>query len=225
MAGDKPSSAGPDAGARGDLERTVSALRDPTRRTILLSILRDREARTVDDVAAEAGVHRTVAFGHLERLVDLGYLEKGKRRSRVGKPAALYAAATGPLSVQYPARQFEMLASLLASGLGALGDAGVDVARDAGRRFGESCAARRASTVAEALVPLAVLGAEHSVEGGEIVATNCVFLEACAAAPGVVCALHAGILEGALHGAGLHARVDCSGARPPAGCAFAVTRA
>ena len=213
-----------DAAARGELERTVGALRDPTRRSIMLSLLRDRTPRTVDEIAEMAGVHRTVAFGHLERLVDLGFLEKGKRRSGVGKPAALYGPGPSPLSLQYPARQFVVLAGLLASALGSLGETGVDLARDAGRRLGEGAAPRRRGSVPEALDAIGFLGAEHAVDGEEIVAANCVFLDACAGSPQVVCALHAGILEGALSAAGIPARVEARGPVPPAGCAFRVVR-
>ena len=218
---DRPAS---DAAARAELERTVGALRDPTRRSIMLSLLGDRTPRTVDEIAGMAGVHRTVAFGHLERLVDLGFLEKGKRRSGVGKPAALYAPGSSPLLLQYPARQFIVLAGLLASALGSLGDAGIGVARDVGRRFGEGSAPRGRGSVPEALDAIGFLGAEHAADGDEIVAANCVFLEACTESPHVVCALHAGILEGALSNAGISARVEARGPVPPAGCAFRVVR-
>src|SRR5947207_11475356 len=59
----------------GDMERALGALRDFTRRDILLRFYADRKPRSVDDVARESGVHRSVAFEHLERLVALGYLE------------------------------------------------------------------------------------------------------------------------------------------------------
>src|SRR5579864_4683736 len=79
----------PDAGGRrdvtNDMERALGALRDFTRRDILLRFYSDPRPRSVDDVAKTAGVHRSVAFDHLERLVALGYLDSERRRGFPGK--------------------------------------------------------------------------------------------------------------------------------------------
>ena len=64
----------------GDMERALGALRDFTRRDILLRFYADGKARSVEEVAREAGVHRSMAVEHLERLVALGYLEVARRR-------------------------------------------------------------------------------------------------------------------------------------------------
>ncbi|HUY55110.1 MAG TPA: helix-turn-helix domain-containing protein, partial [Candidatus Nanopelagicaceae bacterium] len=72
------------------LEKVVAALQDPTRRAILLSFYRDPAARTVAEVAETAGVHRSVVYSHLEKLLALGYLVGGQRHGRPGKPAKTY---------------------------------------------------------------------------------------------------------------------------------------
>ena len=214
----------PSAGGVAELDRLAIAIQDPTRRGILVALLRDREARTVDEVAARAGVHRTVAFGHLERLVDLGVLRKHKRRGRLGKPAALYAPLGTSLSMHYPPRQFTMLAGLLAAGLRTFDGRGVAAAREAGRRFGEEVGDRHAAGVTEALAPLAILGAEYSVDGDRVDASNCVFLEACAKSHDVVCELHAGILEGALHAAAIDVSVEPAAPAAKRSCAYTLRR-
>src|ERR1700746_3268530 len=84
-AGLDPLSAG--RGVTTDLERALGALRDFTRRDILLRFYSDPRPRSVDDVARAAGIHRSVAFDHLERLVVLRYLEVERRRGFPGKPA------------------------------------------------------------------------------------------------------------------------------------------
>jgi predicted ArsR family transcriptional regulator len=219
-----PAAGGPGlSGAAAELERSLGALGDPTRRAILLDLLGDPTPRTVDEVAGTAGVHRTVAFGHLERLSDLGFLVKSKRRGRLGKPAALYAAGSTPVSLQFPARQSTVLAGLLAAGLAEMGEPGRELARSVGRRFGSAAATGPAGSVAEALAPLQALGGDYRVRGTRIDAGNCVFREACAAASAVVCGLHAGILEGALRGAGIDVRVVPAPVEPPAGCTYRVT--
>src|SRR5438105_10928225 len=98
----------------GDMERALGALRDFTRRDILLRFYADRKARSVDDVSREAGVHRSVAFEHLERLVALGYLEVAHRRGLPGKPAKIYKLTGGPVQISHPARRYDIVAESLA---------------------------------------------------------------------------------------------------------------
>jgi predicted ArsR family transcriptional regulator len=209
--------------ASGDVERLITALADPTRRRILVSLVRDGGSRTIDELAELVGVHRTVAFTHLERLADLGYLEKSQRRGRLGKPASLYAAKRGVLSFTYPARQFVALASILAAGVNSLGDTAPGMAKAAGLRFGGDGAPPGALSVEEALAPLASLGADYSVGDERILAGNCIFLEACDQAREVICAAQAGILEGALCAAGIEATVVPEGPLPTRGCSYRLT--
>jgi len=202
------------------IERLVGALQDPTRRGILLSFYDDPSPRTVDEVAGRAGVHRTVAFQHLERLAALGYLSTSQRRGVPGKPANLYALAAGPLELHHPARQFAVLAGLLAAGLEELGDAGVEAAHAAGRRHAALLCTEPAATPQAALRPLALLGGSYEVEGDRILARNCIFREACASSPRVVCRLHAGMIEGALEGGGQPARVEALGGTEAVPCVY-----
>jgi len=215
----------PSGDSRKGLDQAVAALRDPTRRTILLGFYDDPRDWTVDEVAAAVGVHRTVAFQHLERLLALGFLASDRRRGGLrGKPAKVYRLARGPIEVSHPARLNRQLAGLLAGALDRLGSAGRAAGRDAGRDFGRSLGpVRPAPDVLTALVPLEALGGTYAVEpGGVLVAANCVFREACEDSPQVVCGLHAGMLEGLLTAGGRPHTVAPLGPRPERGCAFAV---
>lgn len=205
-----------------DLDQLLTAVQNPTRRAILVALLADRNAHTVDDIALLAGVHRTVAFVHLERLADAGLLVKDRRRGRRGKPAALYRAAGSALTAAVPQRQFAQLAQLLAEGLGTLSDQGKKAARDAGRRYGESLSGRPADSVADALAPLQILGGEYEQSGEQITARNCIFLEACRSASDVVCGLQAGLIEGVLRARGIPANVQPSGPVSGGGCSYLV---
>src|SRR5262249_61364806 len=74
---------------------SLRAVVAPPRRRILEGFHHrpDREL-TVDDVAGEQRVHRTVAFDHLELLVAMGLLATGTRRTGWrGKPARTYRLA------------------------------------------------------------------------------------------------------------------------------------
>jgi predicted ArsR family transcriptional regulator len=222
--GNSPRSARPsEPSVPADVERLVTALQDPTRRRIFLSLVRDGGSRTIDDLAELVGVHRTVAFTHLERLADLGYLEKSQRRGRLGKPASLYSAKPAVLSFTYPPRQFVALAAILAAGVRSVGGAAPAAAKAAGMRFGEDAGRAGARSVEEALAPLASLGADYSVGDERILAGNCIFLEACDQAREVICSAQAGILEGVLGAAGIEATVVPEGPLPTRGCSYRLT--
>jgi predicted ArsR family transcriptional regulator len=209
-----------DSDTEPQLDRLVAAAANSTRRAILLALLADRRAYTIDEAAEIAGVHRTIAFGHLERLADLGLLMRSRRRGRRGKPASLYSAAGSSLVASVPQRQFERLATLLAASMNGFAKPGRAAARLAGRTYGESFTAARATSVTSALGPLQALGGAYELEGERIVARNCIFREACSAAPALVCGLHAGIIEGVLHSAGFAADVEATGPMQLGGCGY-----
>ena len=205
-----------------DMERALGALKDFTRRDILLRFYADHKPRSVEDVAREAGVHRSVAFEHLERLVALGYLEVAHRRGFPGKPAKIYRLTAGPVQISHPMRRYDIVAEWLARALDGLGDEGIDTVRRAGRNLGEAIAQPAARTLMKALEPMLELGAEYETEAGGVVeCTNCLFAEVCRRAP-VIDEFHAGIIEGLLSRADLNAKVRALGFRDPYGCAYSV---
>ncbi|HKW73244.1 MAG TPA: helix-turn-helix domain-containing protein [Candidatus Dormibacteraeota bacterium] len=197
------------------MERALGALRDFTRRDILLRFYSDRKARSVDEVARAAGVHRSVAFDHLERLVALGYLEVDRRRGLPGKPAKIYRLSGGPLQISHPMRRYDVLALALARSLELSGDAGRSAMKQAGRSFGRGLARPGARTLAASLEPLIEMGAEYEDhQDGRVACRNCLFAEVCGRVP-TVCLFHAGVIEG-LTGAA----VEALGFREPEGCAY-----
>lgn len=215
---------GPRCGRRpgdvDDLDELVAALRDATRRGILLRFYDDPSPRTVDDVAAAAGIHRTVAFEHLEQLLRLGFLEVARRGGHRGKPAKVYRLGSRAIRLQYPARQFVLLSTLLARALPEEMMPSLSrAARERGSQMYEAEDGTGADAVAAAL---ARLGGRPEIVGDVVHAHNCVFREACAAAPAVICALQAAMLEGAMTAAGTTGRVEPLGADAVTGCAFRI---
>lgn len=203
-----------------DIERALGALRDFTRRDILLRFFADRKARSVEDVAREVGIHRSVAFDHLERLVGLGYLEVGHRRGLPGKPAKIYKLVGGPVLISHPMRRYDIIAESLANAFDGLGDIGSHAVRRAGRIYGASMAITESKSTMAALEPMLEMGAEYDLgNGGIIHCTNCLFAEVCRRAP-VICRFHAGILEGLLQHIEPQSQVKVLGFRDPYGCAY-----
>ena len=206
-----------------EIDRAISALQDRTRRRILLDFYVHQPEWTVDDAAKAAGVHRTVAHGHLERLVALGYLAVGQRRGKSGKPANLYRLAGQQIDFSYPVRRFARLAGLLAEGLQTRGREGIQAAREAGRRYGASLVNTTADSPQSVLRELAPLGADYVIANDDqVLARNCIFRQACALAVDVVCELHAGLLEGAFQQAGLALRTEAVRNYAERGCAYRV---
>ena len=204
----------------GDMERALGALRDFTRRDILLRFYADRKPRSVEDVAREAGVHRSVAFEHLERLLALGYLEVAHRRGLPGKPAKIYKLTGGPVQISHPMRRYDIVAESLARAFDQLGDVGSHAVRRAGRSFGEAIAAPGAKSSTTALEPMLEMGAEYEIQRGGIVqCTNCLFAEVCRRAP-VICRFHAGLIEGLFLHTEVNISVKALGFRDPYGCAY-----
>ena len=202
------------------MERALGALRDFTRRDILLRFYADRKPRSVEEVAREAGVHRSVAFEHLERLVALGYLEVTQRRGLPGKPAKIYSLTGGPVQISHPMRRYDVIAESLAGAFNELGDVGSHAVRRAGRLFGESMRVSGAKTLVAALEPMLEMGAEYDTDREGIIAcTNCLFAEVCRRQP-IVCKFHAGVIEGLLMGTSMNVAVKVLGYRDPAGCAY-----
>ncbi len=204
-----------------EIDRAISALQDPTRRRILFDFYVHQPEWTVNDVAEAVGVHRTVAHRHLERLVALGYLTSGQRRGRSGKPAKLYGLAGQQIDLSYPVRRFARLSSLLAEGLQGRGEDGIQAAREAGRRYGASLVSGQADSARAVLRQLAPLGTDYVItDHDHVLARNCIFRQACAVAPDVVCELHAGLLEGAFQRAGLAMRTEAIRDYADQGCAY-----
>lgn len=82
---------------------------------------------TADDLASAQAVHRNVARSRLERLAEAGLLEAGYERRTgrsgpgAGRPAKTYAVAPELNAIEFPARRYEILLSLLVDALPATG--------------------------------------------------------------------------------------------------------
>ncbi|MGC8473735.1 MAG: hypothetical protein ACP5PW_04920 [Candidatus Dormibacteria bacterium] len=202
-------------------ERMVLALQDATRKRILFSFYSDPRPRTVDQVVSMAGVHRSVAYAHLERLVGLGYLATGLRRGSRGRPAKTYRLAPEPPSAEPPAHGLLTTLRMLSEAIGELGARGRAAARGSAVRLGRSLAPA-GSSPGSWLEPLAELGDRLRLEPpGQVVVERCAFRDACAAEPALVPTLHAGLIEGVLERSPLRGRVTPSRCQA-GGCVFSL---
>lgn len=217
-----------------ELLAAVAALGDPLRRRLYRFVAGQDDAVSRDAVAEGAGVSRSAAAFHLDRLVDEGLLDTefrrltGRQGPGAGRPAKLYRRAAREINISLPARRYELAAALLAAAVseatadGTAVDATLDrVAREEGARIGTAAAAlvgrgsvaARARRVADAL---AAEGYEPRAGAGEVTLSNCPFSALVKDHPELTCHMNLALLEGfgqALPGAGVSVRLKPAAGR------------
>ncbi|MFE1830660.1 helix-turn-helix transcriptional regulator [Streptomyces yangpuensis] len=215
----------------------IAVLQDPVRRRLYEYVAAQGREVGRNEAAEAAGVARTLAAHHLDRLTEAGLLESGSRRLTgrsgpgAGRPAKVYTRARVERSVSLPARDYRTAAELLAE---AAEEAGLDAGLcAAARRRGESLrgAAAPCGDLAEAMELLAARGYEPHLEAGEegeegedgqgdrggvVRMRNCPFHLVAERFPPLVCGMNLALLEGLIGTDGpVRARMD---ARPGECC-------
>uniref|UniRef100_UPI0013B3BED7 helix-turn-helix domain-containing protein n=1 Tax=Nonomuraea lactucae TaxID=2249762 RepID=UPI0013B3BED7 len=104
----------------------LALLHDPVRRSLYEAVAGSGGEVGRAEAAEAAGVSRTLAGHHLDKLVEAGLLESGFRRPErrgpgSGRPAKVYRRAEVERSVSLPPRDYGVLASVLAAVVDALG--------------------------------------------------------------------------------------------------------
>ncbi|WP_371525350.1 transcriptional regulator [Streptomyces sp. NBC_01283] len=210
-----------------DIE-AIAVLQDPVRRRLYEYVAAQGREVGRNEAAEAAGVARTLAAHHLDKLTDAGLLESGSRRLTgrsgpgAGRPAKVYTRARVERSVSLPARDYRTAAELLAE---AAEEAGLDAGLcAAARRRGEALrgSAAPCGDLGEAMELLAARGyephlEEETEETGQVVRMrNCPFHAVSERFPPLVCGMNLALLEGLLGAQGpVRARMD---ARPGECC-------
>lgn len=177
------------------------------RRAEVLARLREAQGPlTVAAVAEQTGLHVNTARFHLDGLVGDGLAERtSEERDTPGRPRILYSAraeALGPRSFGLLA---EMLTGLVAS-LDGAGPAAVDAGRAWGRHLVERPAPSQRLDAQEATARLNrvldAIGFQPSAHADgddvEVRLHHCPFREVAERHTDVVCAIHLGLMQGAL---------------------------
>jgi predicted ArsR family transcriptional regulator len=204
----------------GDL---ASTLGDATRRGIYISVREAAEPVTASAVATLFDIHANVARHHLDRLVADGYLQvthrrrSGKRGPGAGRPAKHYETTAKEISVQFPARRYDLLAELLVRVVEKLSpEAAASVAEQVGYEYGRELAAEigmpadagfepAVHAVARAMMGVG-FGTEANAGERRLVTRFCPFGDTATAHPEIVCKIDQGIVRGLLsatHTAGI----------------------
>lgn len=194
-----------------------------TRRATVLGLLQASDRpRSAAEVADVTGLHLNTARFHLDRLVEDGLARRAAEpRDAPGRPRILYSVespATGP-------RSYGLLAEMLTGLVGSLADSG-PAAIGAGRAWGRHLVERaapsqpvdadeaitRLNRVLEAVGFQPETQASKTKGSTEVRLRHCPFREVAERHTDVVCALHLGLMQGALDE--LHTSVEATSLEP-----------
>lgn len=189
--------------------RRLSSLEDDTRRGLYEHVVAAGRPVTRDEASRAVGVDRSLAAYHLDKLVDEGLLvasfarPEGRGGPGAGRPSKRYERAAGEFAVTVPARDYELVAELLAQAAEAdpSGEFRQAVERVAASRGRELAEGERA----DLLAVLRRHGFEPFDDDGVIRLRNCPFHRIAAAHTELVCGMNLAMLSGvvdALGGAG-----------------------
>jgi predicted ArsR family transcriptional regulator len=214
----------PGAAALQDLE-ALSALADQARRRLYDFVCAAGRPIGRDEAALHAGIGRTLAAYHLDRLAASGLLDvsygrpSGRRGPGAGRPAKLYRRAEREFVLRAPPRDYALLAEILlradeegsdsvrAAVERAAREVGLEIGRESGR-----------ATIAEILRER---GYEpFTDEDGTLRFRNCPFHALAETHRPAVCSLNLALVEGILDGRG--AREEAALEPDRAGCCVAV---
>jgi predicted ArsR family transcriptional regulator len=192
-----------------DLDKRLAALAslgDPLRRELYSWVTGRDGGVGRDEAAAAVGVSRALAAYHLDKLVDAGLLDTrferrtGRRGPGAGRTAKLYLRSATPVEVALPARDFELIAGLLAYAVEADPSGGSRAAlQRAARALGAEVGAggRDHATVRSLL---AERGYEPYEDSGVLRLRNCPFGRLAETHRELVCHANLAFMEGLLQG-------------------------
>ncbi|WP_070120682.1 helix-turn-helix transcriptional regulator [Bacillus marinisedimentorum] len=117
--------------------KVTSVLADPTRFSIYQYITRMHKEVTVQEIADSFNIHPNVARLHLSKLEDVSMLvSETKKTGKGGRPSRLYRLSDEVVQLNFPFRDYKLLASIAIDSLLSLGEEGQNALYQTGRRFG-----------------------------------------------------------------------------------------
>lgn len=200
---------GAERGRTGSRLETLKALGDNTRYAIYLELARSPAPLSTAEIASTLGLHVNTVRPHLERMREVGLLDVTvEARRGVGRPQHLYAIAPDSPSLGLEPPAFPMLAGLLVRVCEAAG-AGMDEAVEVGHEHGLSEGQRRAGHV-DCISALMEWQAQQGFDpervddelGCVVAFGNCPYGDVARQHSELVCAIHAGLIEGLVEAVG-----------------------
>ena len=189
------------------------ALADERRASIVDELREAPDGLDARELGRRLGLHANTVRWHLGILADAGIVgSRPAPRASPGRPRILYSLEPEP--AEDHADEHRLLATVLTGAL-AGGSDGTRRAEDAGREWGRYLMARDPlartddeDAVGEVVQLLDGQGFEPEAQGCEIHMHRCPFHALAESQPEVVCAVHKGLMSGALSALGSELEVE-----------------
>ena len=121
--------------------KLTGVLADPTRFSIYHYIVTHHQSVTVQEIADQFEIHPNVARLHLTKLEDVNLLTSASEKTgKGGRPSRLYYLSDQVVNLQFPPRDYRLLATIAIETLLSLGEVGQKALDDMGFRFGQEAA-------------------------------------------------------------------------------------
>ncbi|MFI9154386.1 helix-turn-helix transcriptional regulator [Streptomyces sp. NPDC053367] len=198
----------------------LGVLSDPLRRRLYRCVAAAPEEVGRDAAAEAAGVSRSLAAFHLDKLVEAGLLAVSFRRLSgrtgpgAGRPAKVYRRAEGEHAVSVPPRSYDTAGRLLAE---VLENAGLDRELQAAART--AGAEQSGGQAGDMEAALRARGYEPFWDGGTLRLRNCPFHTLAKDFPALICGMNLALIEGMAPEGWSPAMDPC-----PGGCCVALSR-
>ena len=195
----------------------LAALGEPARRALYLYVAGRHDDVGRDEAARAAGVSRSLAAFHLDRLVEEGLLEvtfrrlSGRSGPGAGRPAKLYRRSGRQIEVSVPPRSYDLAARVLVTAIEESDSPKTrkslaKAARGIGKGIGLQARSRagprpaRKKALAGMVAALEENGYEPEPSGGGIRLRNCPFQALAREHTETVCRMNLALIEGVVEG-------------------------
>ncbi len=184
-----------------DMQQQAKALADPSRFALFEYIASATHPVGVAELTELLGFNHNAIRQHLAVLVESGLVAEGNEERKVrGRPRKEYALRDDALSAfGSVSGSYQRLADLLLE-IAVSSDSPYEVGRRAGAAEAFEQKDTLASTVESLARQLAGDGFEPIADDDKVTLANCPFADTAAKAPGVICELHRGLIDGYLSG-------------------------
>ncbi len=198
-----------------DTLKLTSVLADPTRFAIYQYVVTSHRQVTVQEIADHFEIHPNVARLHLTKLEDVNLLSScSEKTGKGGRPSRLYSISEQVVNLQFPPRDYQLLAEIAIDTLLSLGEAGQKALSEMGRRFGMEAAKRAIDServnmdtadvntklsYIERLIFAQGLNPQMEMVDNETIKFrifNCTFKESAKKMPDSICQMHQTFLRG-----------------------------
>jgi predicted ArsR family transcriptional regulator len=180
----------------------VCSLDDLTRRRLYDFVAGQPEPVSRDEISSALGVERSLAAYHLDKLVEHGLLvasfarPEGRGGPGAGRPAKHYTRAATEVQVSLPARDYRLVAELLAKAIEADGNGAVRRAVEmAAGELGQQMAAGQQGELVDVLRRQ---GYEPHHDGEGLRLRNCPFHKVAQDHVELVCGMNLALMRGVL---------------------------